>query len=432
MIPRSAYFEKPTAIGENDMSEQTTYVIIGAGLAGGRAAEAIRERDASGRIVLVGSEPFLPYHRPHLSKKYLMGKRPLEKVFFKPREFYDERKIEMLTGRTAVALAPQAHQVTLDDGTSLHYDRLLLATGAAPRQLDIAGGDLEGVHYLRTIPDSDALRAAMANSKKVAIVGGGFIGAEVASAFAQHNVETTMLLREDLLLRRAVGDVVARFLTDYFKQKGVDIRTDVNVDAFIGNSGQGRLEGVRLASGEVIPADTAAVGVGVAPRIALAQEAGLKVENNGVAVNEYLQSSDPDTYAAGDIAAFWSPLYHRRMRIEHWDVARQQGRTAGLNMAGANQPWDDLPYFYSDLFDLDIQAYGDLFEWDEALQRGPADPAGHPALTVFYLQKNQLRGALVINPAEGQLDAVQALLKPVPTLSEADRKRLSDPAQPLG
>lgn len=411
------------------MNDNMTYVIIGAGLAGGRAAEAIRELDTEGRVVLVGSEPYLPYHRPHLSKKYLMGKRPLEKVFFKPAQFYEERRIDVLTERTAIALDPKAHQVTLDDGTTLRYDRLLLATGAEPRRFDAPGNDLPGIHYLRTIPDSDELRQAMARSKKAAIIGGGFIGAEVASAFAQNGVDTTMLLREDLLLRRAVGQVVGRFLTDYFTRQGVTIRTGVNVDAFIG--GDEGLEGVRLTSGEVIPADTAVIGIGVAPRIALAQEARLGIENNGVAVNEYLQSSDPDIYAAGDIAAFWSPLYRRRMRIEHWDVARQQGRTAGLNMAGARQPWNELPYFYSDLFDLDLQAYGDLFQWDDVLQRGPADPSGHPALTVFYLYQNQLRGALVINPAEGQLEAVQALLKTVPTLSAADRARLADPAAPL-
>jgi 3-phenylpropionate/trans-cinnamate dioxygenase ferredoxin reductase subunit len=410
------------------MSETTTYLIIGAGLAGGRAAEAIRERDAQGRIVLVGSEPFLPYHRPHLSKKYLMGKRPLEKVFFKPRGFYDERQIETLTGRTAVKLDPAAHRATFDDGRTLQYDRLLLATGAEPRRLNITGNDLPGIHYLRTLPDSDELREAMTSSNSAAIIGGGFIGAEVASAFAQSDVNTTMLLREDLLLRRAVGELVGRFLTNYFTNRGVAVRTEVNVDAFVGAE---RLEGVRLASGEVVRADTAAVGVGVTPRVALAQEAGLSIENNGVAVNEYLQSDDRDIYAAGDIAAFWSPLYRRRMRIEHWDVARQQGRTAGLNMAGTQEPWDDLPYFYSDLFDLDIQAYGDLFEWDEVLQRGPTDPSAHPALTVFYLQRDQLRGALVINPAEGQLDAVQALLKTVPTLSDADRARLTDVAVPL-
>jgi 3-phenylpropionate/trans-cinnamate dioxygenase ferredoxin reductase subunit len=415
-------------IGEGHMSEKTTYLIVGAGLAGARAAEALRERDTSGRIVLVGDEPYLPYHRPHLSKKYLMGKRPLERVFFKPPEFYAERHIETLTGRTAIGLNPQAHEVTLNDGSVWRYDRLLLATGAEPRRLNIPGNDLAGIYYLRTIPDSDELRAAMAQSQQAAIIGGGFIGAEVASAFAQSGVHTTLLFREDLLLSYHVGPIVGRFLTDYFTQKGVTIRPGVNVDAFIGDD---RLRGVRLASGEIIPADTAVVGAGVIPRIALAHQAGLAIEHNGVAVDEYLQSSDADIFAAGDMAAAWSPLYHRRMRIEHWDVARQQGRIAGLNMAGDRVPWSELPYFYSDLFDLDIQAYGDLFQWDDVIQRGPADPSARPALTVFYLYQNQLRGALVINPAEGQLEAIQALLKTVPTLSAADRARLADPTMPL-
>lgn len=409
------------------MGDPTTYVIIGAGLAGGRAAEAIRERDPQGRIVLVGSEPYLPYHRPHLSKKYLMGKRPLEKVFFKPREFYDENRIEVLTGRTAVALDPKAHRVTLADGAVLRYDRLLLATGSEPRHLNVVGSDLAGVHYLRTLPDSNRLRDAMMQAQRGVVVGGGFIGAEVASAFAQQGLQTTLIVREELLLRRAVGEVVGRFLTDYFTGKGVTLRTETAVDAFVGGD---RLEGVRTTAGEIIPGDVAAVGVGVTPRTALAQAAGLAVDN-GVLVDEYLQTSDPDIFAAGDIAAFWSPLYRRRMRIEHWDVARQQGRTAGLNMAGDHQPWDQLPYFYSDLFDLDLQAYGDLFQWDETIQRGPANPSARPSLTVFYLYQGQLRGALVINPAEGQLEAIQERLKSVPTLSPADRKRLADPTAEL-
>jgi 3-phenylpropionate/trans-cinnamate dioxygenase ferredoxin reductase subunit len=403
------------------MSEDTRYLIIGAGLTAHHAVRGIRERDAEGRIVIVGEEPELPYTRPHLSKAYLMGQRPREKVFVKPASFYTENKAEVWTDRQVTAVDAAHKTAALADGSIIACDRLLLATGSEPRRLKIPGSDLRGIYYLRTLADSDAIRAAMLAARRAVIVGGGFIGAEVASAFAQAGVETIMILTDNVLLRRQVGSEAGRFLLDYYRGKGVKVEVEKTVSAF---GGDGPVRSVRTADGAEYATDTVVAGIGAAPRTTLAATAGLTVEN-GVVVDEYLRTSSPDIYAAGDIASYADTRYGRHMRLEHWDNAVQQGRLAGLNMAGANQPFDHVPYFYSDVFDLDLQAWGDMYDWDRTIVRG----SHRNNLTYFYLKGDRLKAALIVDASKEQGAAAEKLVAAMPQVR--DEARYTDPKVPL-
>jgi len=403
------------------MSEHTRYLIIGAGLAAHFAMRGIRERDADGRIIIVGDEPELPYTRPHLSKAYLMGTRPREKVTIKPASFYAENRAEVWAARTATAVDVANKTVRLADGSTIGFDKLLLATGSEARRLNIDGSGLRGIFYLRRLADSDAIRAAKDASKRAVIVGGGFIGAEVASAFAQAGVDTTMLVSDNVLLKRQVGPAAGQFLLDTFRGKGVRVELEKKVTAF---AGDGQVTVVRTADGGEYPADTVVVGVGAVTRTELAVAAGLAMQNNGAVVDERLRTSAADIYAAGDVAFYFDARYGRRLRLEHWDNAVQQGKHAGLNMAGADQPFDHVPYFYSDLFDLDLQAWGDLYDWDRTIVRG----SHKNNLAYFYLKGDRLKAVLVVDPTKEQAAAAEKLAAAMPPVK--DETRYANPGVP--
>ncbi len=403
------------------MNTNVKYLLIGAGLAAHHAMRGIRERDKEGRILIIGAEPELPYTRPHLSKAYLMGKRERAKVFVKPIEFYrDEMKAEVWIDQRVKSIDAAKKIVQLTDGTSIAFERALIATGAEPRHLTIPGAELSGIYYLRTLADSDAIKGAMESAKQAVVIGGGFIGAEVASALVQKGIDTTMILPDDVLLKRQVGPDAAEFLTKYFEAKGVKIVKDKNVNAI---SGSGKVSSVETEDGSEFSADLVVAGIGVTPRIELAQDAGLKVDR-AVIVDEYLQTSDPSIYAVGDIALYPDRRYGHTLRLEHWDNAIAMGKAAGLNMAGAMQPFDHVPYFYSDLFDLDLQAYGDLYQWDRVIARGSI---GHN-LTYFYVHQNKLVAGLAINPSKEEADALPKLIAAMPTVK--DDMTFIDPTMP--
>lgn len=402
------------------MSEQVKYLLIGAGLAAHHAVRGIRERDPAGRIVMIGSEPELPYTRPHLSKGYLMGKRERAKVYVKPAEFYAELNVEVRTSRTVQALDARKCATLLEDGETVYFERALLATGGEPRRLTIPGAELPGVYYLRTLADADTIKQAMAAAGQAVVIGGGFIGAEVASALTQQGIETKLVFAEDSLLKRQVGPGASKFLTDYFENKGVQLIKNKQVQALIGRQ---HVAEVKIEDGWFVPAHMVVVGVGVTPRVALAESAGLKVED-GIVVNEYLRTSDPSIYAAGDIARYPDRRYGHSLRLEHWDNAIAMGKAAGLNMAGADQPFEHIPYFYSDLFDLDLQAWGDLYRWNAIIVRRPQ----HNNPTYFYLHNDQLAGVLSINPSKEEAAALESLVTAMPTVK--DMKPFSDPSVP--
>lgn len=411
-----------------------TYVLIGAGPTGAHAARAIRERDAEGRIIVVGAEPERPYNRPDLSQGYLLGTRPVEEVYWQPEGFYQDQRIELILDDGAEQLDADRRTVTLAGGRMLQYDRLLLAMGGRACNLEqVPGSNLANIHTLRTLADATALRNAAPAAQRAVIVGGGHISAEAAAALARLGVRVTMVFPEDAPLQRALGDLAGRWLGDYLMARGVTLVPRAQVAAFVG--AEQALRAVSLASGREILADLAVLGVGITLNTRLAEQAGLELDRNlggGVVVDAYLRTARPEIYAAGDIAAFYSTVYQRRMRIEHWDHACRSGQTAGHNMAGAEESYAELPHFCLRVFDLDIQVYGDLYQWDEVLPRVPLEPGeGQPALVLFYLQRSVLKGALVIDPPDHYLEPVQLLLKMKPMLTAADRERLADSGAPI-
>jgi len=344
-------------------------VIVGGGLAGAKAAETLREEGFAGRVVLIGAEPELPYERPPLSKGYLLGSAEREEARVHPGAFYAEHEIELLTGVAATALDTVEHRLALADGQELTYDRLLLATGAVPRRPPLPGIDLDGVHTLRTLPDSDALRQAFARRGTVVVIGAGWIGCEVAAAAHSHGAEVVLVGRGDTPLHAVLGPELGGWFGDVHRRHGVRVITGAAVE---GIDGDGSVSAVRLAGGEAIACDTVVVGVGVAPDTRLGEAAGLAVDN-GIAVDEQLRTSAPDVFAAGDVANAFHPHYGRRVRVEHWANALHQGPVAARSMLGGDVAYDRLPYFFSDQYDVGMEYIGLHSPTDTVEVRGSLD-----------------------------------------------------------
>ena len=402
------------------MNQQDPVVIVGGGLAGATAAFALRERGVDGRIVIVSEEPQLPYERPPLSKAYLRGEEPLEKAFVKQASDYDAQSIELLSGRRAVQLDPVSRRVNLDDGTDLPYGALLLATGSAPRRLDVEGGDLAGIHLLRTAADADSLRAAAADAKAIVVVGSGWIGTEVAASLTQMGHAVTLVSDTDQPLERVLGPQVGKVYAGLHTEHGVRI-----VNGKVASlEGDQRVTGVRLADGQLLAADLVVVGIGAIPRTKLALRGGLEIKQGGIAVDEYLRTSVPSIYAAGDIAAAWHPRFGRHIRVEHWDNAIQQGLTAAANIGGANEAYTRTPYFYSDQFDLGMEYRGFAPEWGQVVVRG--DVANREFLA-FWLADGRVVAAMNAN----LWDFGDELTELVESERRVDPDRLTDPDVPL-
>jgi 3-phenylpropionate/trans-cinnamate dioxygenase ferredoxin reductase subunit len=331
------------------------FVIIGAGLAGAKAAEALRDGGFAGRVVLVGAERERPYERPPLSKGYLLGAEPRDKAYVHDENWYAAHDVELRLGVRATGLDPAAHTVTLDPGGPLRYDKLLLATGSRPRRLDVPGADLAGIRYLRTLPDADDLVADLPAAPRVVVVGAGWIGLETAAAARSQGCDVTVVEQDSAPLRRVLGDEVAAVFADLHRAHGVAFRFGSGVSEFRGEAG--RLRAVALTDGTVLPTDVAIVGVGITPVTELAEAAGLTLDN-GVATDAWLRTSDPDIYAAGDVAAVAHPSLGRRIRVEHWANALNGGAAAGRAMLGDPAPYDRIPYFFTDQYDLGMEYSG--------------------------------------------------------------------------
>lgn len=331
------------------------FVIVGAGLAAVKAAQTLREEGFSGEVVMVGAEAHPPYERPPLSKDYLQGKAQRDSVFVQPASWFQEQSITLRQGTSVQGLQLGERQVQLSDGTLLAYDALLLATGSTPRRLNVPGADATGVHYLRTLDDADALRAGLETTQHLVIVGGGWIGLEVAAAARAQGVAVTVLEQAELPLVGVLGPEVAQVFADLHRAHGVDLRCGVGVQSFIATDGA--FAGVELADGTVLTADRAVVGVGVTPSIEFARSSGLDI-GSGILVDATLRTSGPAVFAAGDIAEAEHPLLERRIRVEHWANALNQGPHAARSMLGGTQPYDRLPYFYTDQYDLGMEYTG--------------------------------------------------------------------------
>jgi 3-phenylpropionate/trans-cinnamate dioxygenase ferredoxin reductase subunit len=401
------------------MSNQT-FVIVGASLAGAKAAEELREREFDGRVVLVGSEPARPYERPPLSKDYLRGESERDKAYVHAEDFYEQREIELLSGRTATTLDPGARRVTLDDGTALDYDKLLLATGAEPRRLDVPGAQLEGVLYLRTLADSDALRERLREARRVAVVGAGWIGSEVAASARQMDCDVTLIDPLELPNVRIFGEEIGAFYRDVHARHQVQLRLGEGVEAF---EGEGSVRGVRTSGGELVECDLAVVGVGVAPRVQLAADAGLECDN-GILVDATLRTSAPDVFAAGDVANAQHPFYGTRVRVEHWANALNQGPAAARAMLGDSTPYERIPYFFSDQYDVGMEYSGYVREWDRVVFRGDRE-AGE--FIAFWLKDERVVAGMNVNVWDVN-EHVQALIR---GRRPVDVARLTDSDTPL-
>ncbi len=383
------------------------YIIVGGGMAGGKAVEGIREQDNAGSIALVTQEPHRPYERPPLSKGYLMGKRPVDSVYVDPEAYYPEHNVELLTSTRVISIDREARSIALADGRALRYETLLLATGGRPRRLPLPGNDLEGVRTLRTIEDSTRLREMAGPGKQALVLGGSFIGSEVAAGLATLGADVTMAFPEERLLERIVTREMSAWLQQIYAAHGVRILAGITPQRFIGER---HVTQVELSNGAMPPIDMAVMGVGISLNTELAQEAGLEVrdQDRAIMVNEYLQTSDPRIYAAGDIAAWPDPTYKKRLRVEHWDVARAQGLQAGRNMAGAGEGYDVIPYFFSDLFDLSFEVWGDMTAWDQTVQRGHFETRD---FALYYFNEGRLTGVLAMGRPDEERDPMQALVK---------------------
>ena len=395
--------------------DHTKHLVIGGGLAGGSAVRVLRVTDPEARIVLVTEESHLPYDRVPLSKQVLMGKLTIDKVFLKDEEFYKQERIEIIRNRRATSVDIHSHLVTFDDGSELEFERLLFATGCSPVRLSIPGNDLPGIYYLRTIEDSEAILSAL-NSKSALIIGGGFIGCEVAAACISKGLETTIVEAGPRLLGKAIDEETAQWVTDYFKEQGVTVFTNTTASKFIED--EGRVGGVELDGGDRIRSDFVVVGIGVKPNDQLARDAGLQVDN-GIAVSENLQASSPGIYAAGDVARFHSPLFGKPLRVEHYDVAFKHGQIAGANMVGAHEAFSEPPYFYSFTPNLKIQVWGDVTDYDKVVRRGSLKAVDDKTrFAQFYLKEGQVQAYLSVNRDFKELQAGQKLV--------ISRKKLDD------
>ncbi len=369
----------------------STYVIVGGGLAAVAAADTLRRRDKEGRIVIISAEAHPPYDRVPLSKDYLLGNIERDHIFLRRARFYERGKIELILNQAVTAFDPAAHQLTLADGSNMAYDKLLLATGGRPRRLPIPGDDLNNIFYLRNLEDTEAIQQALNNAQRAVVVGGGFIGCELATAFTKLGLSTTVVELTPAVLSLVLDAETSGFIESYLRQIGVTVLTDTAAAHFDGNDGC--VQAVVTAAGDRIEADIVAVGVGILPNIELASEAGLTVDN-GVVVNEYLEAAE-DVYAAGDIARYYSPTLERQLRVEHYDVAMQHGRVAAANMTGERQAYTELPYFFSTMGDINLNVIGDMSRREQSVRRG--ELGLDPGFAQFYFADQRLQAILSVN-----------------------------------
>ncbi|MFD0686656.1 NAD(P)/FAD-dependent oxidoreductase [Actinomadura fibrosa] len=400
-----------------------TFVIVGASLAGAKAAETLREEGFPGRVVLIGDEIERPYERPPLSKGFLLGKEAREKAHVHEADWYEKHDVELRLGVSAVSIDRAAHEVRLDSKEPVHYDRLLLATGASPRRLDVPGSKLQGIHYLRTMADSAALRQALAHGgRRVVIAGGGWIGLEAAAAARAHGNDVTVIEPEPTPLHAALGPELGGTFAALHREHGVDLRLDQGVAGFWG---AGQVSAVVTSGGAEVPADVVVVGIGVRPNTALAEAAGLEV-SDGVLVDQSLRTSDPEIFAAGDVANAYNPLLGRRIRVEHWANALNGGPAAARAMLGRDVVYDRIPYFFTDQYDLGMEMSGVVSpgEYDQVVYRG--DVASRQFIA-FWLSAGRVVAGMNVNVWDVTGD-IQALIR---SAAPVDATRLTDPKIPL-
>ncbi|HEY0620619.1 MAG TPA: FAD-dependent oxidoreductase [Kribbella sp.] len=406
------------------MSDSQRIVIIGASLAGATAANTLRAEGWTGQIVLIGSETELPYERPPLSKGVLLGNDQPEVAQLHDRQWYADNNIELRLATTATSLNTEARTVTLDDGSDLHYDLLLLTTGSRVRKLDVPGADLPGIHYLRTAEESQALTDAYAAKPRVVVVGAGWIGLEAGAAARERGCEVTVIEPQSTALAAVMGEEVGELFAAVHRQHGVDLRFGTGVEGFEGDD---KVTGVRTDKGDVIPADLVVVGVGVQPNTELAEAAGIEVasreDGSGIVTGSDLRTSAPAVFAAGDVVRWDHPLLGRSIRVEHWSNAKDSGAAAAKAMLGQDVAHDAIPYFFTDQYDLGMEYAGDVPRGTSyhVVLRG--DPASGAYLAFWLDDDNRVLAGMHVNTWD-TIDAIRDLVR---SKAPVDPTRLADP-----
>ncbi len=406
------------------MTTSSTFIIVGGGLAGAKAAEAMRDNDFDGHIVLFAAEEHLPYERPPLSKEYLAGKKTLDDFTVDASAWYRDHHVELQLGTEVASIDPGAHTVSLPDGSNVGYDKLLLATGSEPRRPPIPGADANGVYYLRTIDDAATLNSVLAEGSSLAIVGAGWIGLEVAAGARERGVDVTVVEMAELPLLAALGREAAEVFAALHRDHGVDLRLRATVDE-ITTSG-GNATGLKLGDGSTVSADAVLVAVGAAPNTGLAEAAGLAMGDGGVLVDSSLRTSDPDIFAVGDIAAAEHPLFGVRIRTEHWANALKQPAVAAAGMLGKPAEYAELPYFFTDQYDLGMEYAGHAPDYERVVFRGDVD--GREFVAFWLDADNRVLAGMNVNIWD-VLDDVKSLIR---SRAPIDPDRLADPQQALG
>jgi 3-phenylpropionate/trans-cinnamate dioxygenase ferredoxin reductase subunit len=405
------------------MNTKPSYIIVGGGMAGAIAAQTLREEGFDGNITLLGQEPSVPYERPPLSKDYLQGRADRDSIFVQPEPWYAEHAVELSLGNAVTSLDPATRTVTTATGAQLSYDKLLLTIGSKPRRLGVPGADLDGVYYLRNVEDSERLKIGFGQAKRVVIIGAGWIGLETAAAARAAGLDVTLLVSGEMPLEHVLGSEVAPLFAELHRSHGVDLRYRTTAVELTGR--QGRVTGVMLSDGTLIDADMIIVGIGAVPRTQLAAEAGLKIDN-GIVVDEHLRTSDPDIFAAGDIAHAYNPRLGRHIRVEHWANARRQGAVAAKAMLGHDAVDVRPSYFFTDQYDLSMEYTGDIGPagYDRVIFRRYEDP---PQVIVFWLYEQRVQAGVNINIWDVAEDIERLILSARPIAADD----LADPMIPL-
>jgi len=405
------------------MNNKSSFIIVGGGMAGAIAAQTLREEGFDGNITLFGQEPNVPYERPPLSKDYLQGNADRDSIFVHPESWYAEHGVDLSLGDAVTSLDPAARTVTTATGTQLRYDKLLLATGSKPRRLSAPGADLGGVYYLRNVEDSDRIKIEFARAKGVVIIGGGWIGLETAAAARAAGLDVTVLEGGDMPLKHVLGREVAPMFAELHRSHGVELRYRTTPVELTGR--RGAVTGVVLSDGTKIDADMIIVGIGAVPRTELAAAAGLKIDN-GIVVDEHLRTSDPDIFAAGDIADAYNPRLGRHIRVEHWANARRQGAVAAKAMLGQDVVDVRSSYFFTDQYDLSMEYTGDIGPagYDRVIFRRYADSG---QVIVFWLYEQRIQAGMNINI----WDVAEDIERLIQSARPINADELADPAIPL-
>ena len=403
---------------------EVDFLLIGGGLASASCAAELRKRGADGSVLLVGREPEPPYERPPLSKEYLRGEAERSDAHVNPPSWYEENGVELLTGRNVMGLDLESRTAKIQGGEEVAFGQALIGTGAMVNILRVEGAENEGIHYLRAFGNSDAIRAEAEGADHVVLIGGSYIGTEVAASLAAKGAKCSILAIEDVALSRTFGENAGRWFQETIESNGVEFHGGEELEAF---EGDGRVRAVVAKSGLAIECDAVVVGAGVRPDTMLAQRAGIEVGDGGIACDSKLRTSAEGIYAAGDCCSYDSIVHGRRIHVEHWDVAMQQGIHAARNMLGEDRDYDVVPYFFSDLADwASLEYVGPAYEWDEEVWRGDRESG---EFSVWYLKDGRVAGALSVERSEDLAEARRMLAAGVDV--SAARDRIADPGSDL-